>query len=87
VDILHDNLESAMVNKLKADKVAEKGSLAFTTDGWSSKSMVPFQSLTLHYLDDDFNLVHMMLDCQRVKGSHTAAFLAKVKKYCLNCYF
>ena len=51
---------------------------SFTVDVWSSRSMVPFQSLTIHYIDPEFKMTSLLLDCSEVKGDHTGVHLAQV---------
>jgi hypothetical protein len=36
--------------------LAEVDCIGLTTDGWTSRNNDPFQSLTLHYVDKNFNL-------------------------------
>ena len=51
--------------------------ISFTTDIWTSNvSLMSMLSLTAQWVDDDFPLHQVMLQCQEMVGSHTAANLA-----------
>lgn len=51
--------------------------ISFTTDIWTSNvSLMSMLSLTAQWVDDDFQLHQVILQCQEMVGSHTAANLA-----------
>lgn len=45
--------------------------VAITTDAWSSNSNQAFLSLTAHYIDEEFALWMLPLECSPFDGSHT----------------
>jgi len=49
---------------------------SFTTDGWTSINGMPYLSLTVHYIDRDFNLKHFTLAIKDFDESHTARNIA-----------
>lgn len=50
--------------------------IAITTDIWTSRNNDPFQGFTLHYVDQNWMMQKMMLDCQPFEGSHTGEQIA-----------
>lgn len=55
VRILYNNVMEAVKNQLDLDLPNVKG-VALTTDTWQSRSNDSFQSLTLHYINEQFEL-------------------------------
>jgi hypothetical protein len=49
----------------------QKGKLSFTTDVWTSPSSVPFVCVTVHYLNDDWELCSRVMPFRYLPGSHT----------------
>lgn len=47
------------------------GKISFTTDCWTSLSSKSFMSITAHFIDDDWNLKHLLLDFIEINDSHT----------------
>lgn len=45
--------------------------LAITTDAWTSAATEAFLSLTVHYLDEAFNMQTLPVECAAFPGSHT----------------
>ncbi|GAA6096348.1 zinc finger BED domain-containing protein 1-like, partial [Tachysurus ichikawai] len=50
---------------------------ATTTDLWSSRTMEPFLSLTIHYITDDWNLGSWCLQTSYFPAEHTAEEIAQ----------
>ncbi|XP_051787617.1 E3 SUMO-protein ligase ZBED1-like [Erpetoichthys calabaricus] len=50
---------------------------AATSDLWSSRTMDPFLSLTLHYIDDDWKLHQRCLETAYFPADHTADMIAQ----------
>lgn len=50
---------------------------AATSDLWSSRTMDPFLSLTLHYIDDDWKLRQRCLETAYFPADHTADMIAQ----------
>ena len=47
------------------------GKISFTTDCWTSPSSKSFMSITAHFIDNDWNLKHLLLDFIEINDSHT----------------
>jgi hypothetical protein len=55
-----------------------KSKYSFTSDIWSSPSMVSFMAVTIHWVDELFNLQSALLDMVPVKGIHSGENIAAV---------
>jgi hypothetical protein len=53
--LLYQNLRKALKAELEKD-LKDVNGVGLTTDGWTSRNNDPYQSLTLHYINKDFNL-------------------------------
>jgi hypothetical protein len=58
--LLHDSVKKAVEDVLQKD-LPEVTGVGFTTDGWTSRQNDPYQSLTLHYINKDFELKRFVL--------------------------
>src|SRR6266542_2992991 len=47
------------------------GKIFLTTDIWSSLKNESFLKITIHFIDENWNLKHFTLDIFQFKGSHT----------------
>ncbi|TRY79435.1 hypothetical protein TCAL_05894, partial [Tigriopus californicus] len=66
-DMYQEDQESLMNHLYKASCVA------ITTDGWSSRNMTAFLAITCHFFDEETSTLECkIMDCSRIKGSHTA---------------
>jgi len=54
------------------------GKKHITTDIWTSPSQDPFMAITLHSLDDNFEMVNELIAFKEVRQEHTGENLAKV---------
>lgn len=52
--------------------------IAFTTDGWTSRSNTSYLTLTVHLIDQSWNLKAFVLTTEEVRESHTADNLAQI---------
>lgn len=68
---LLEEMQEKVKEHLHSDKETMM-SAAFTTDIWTSRANDSFLSLTLHYIDKEFDLCSWTLDCCAFEGSHTA---------------
>ena len=62
---------------------------ATTTDLWSSRTMEPFISLTIHYIADDWNLGSRCLQTSYFPAEYTAEEIAQEKEkrqVCITTY-
>lgn len=48
-----------------------------TTDAWSSINCTSYIALTAHYVDDDFKLKSVLLECSANESSHTSEMLSR----------
>lgn len=59
-----------------ANEVSKAEYFATTTDLWSSRTMEPYISLTIHYIDADFNLNTKCLQTVFIPEDHTGQNIA-----------
>jgi hypothetical protein len=52
--------------------------IAVTTDGWTSRPRDSYQSLTLHYVTENFDLEKYSVACRNFTGRHTAQQVASL---------
>lgn len=52
--------------------------VAITTDGWTSRKTESYMSLTVAYIDSEWELHHLSLDCGKHTGTTTGEDLAKL---------
>lgn len=60
--------------------------VAITTDGWQSKAIKSFLSVTVHWLDDEFGMQRAVLGVERIKGSHTHENIAAALRALLSAF-
>ena len=65
------------VAKVKAD-MKDAPRHAFTTDGWQSIATESYNTMTVHYIDSDFQLQSKVLDTKMSRERHTAENLSKM---------
>ncbi|KAL0808545.1 hypothetical protein ABMA28_012990 [Loxostege sticticalis] len=74
--VLSNNLLPALYEtclaQTKEKLEAEADSVCLTTDIWTSSVNDAYLGVTAHYIDKDFNLKSVLLDCVPMSGSHTA---------------
>ena len=60
------------------DVLRSVDSVAITTDGWTSRTTTPFNTITVHYVDKskDWSLKSKVLQMEKMLGSHTGENLA-----------
>ena len=75
--LLYKNVKKSLNDQLEKDLV-NVDQVALTSDGWTSRANDPFQSMTIHYADDDFALKRFCIDCHCFEGRHTANTIAKL---------
>ena len=73
--LLYLNVKAAMDKKLATVLPDCKG-VAFTGDFWTSRSAEQYLGVTLHFVDDEFNLNKVMVACKSAEGRHTAVNIA-----------
>jgi len=78
-------LYSQKVAEVKLD-VSSAISLAFTTDGWTSRANNSYLSYTAHFLTQDFEPRNYCLNVENVDESHTAHNLAISMSKCISAW-
>lgn len=63
--------------QLKYHVVEPKRFCSITTDLWSASTMEPYMAVTVHYINNEWNLKSKHLQCFYLPGSHTADLLAE----------
>jgi hypothetical protein len=69
------NIKEAIDKVLLAD-LPDVSAIGLTTDHWTSRAMRSYQALTLHYIDEDFNLKKWTLAVKPAQGRHTGEAIA-----------
>ena len=69
-----DAITKALTEKLEA----AAGKVSLTFDGWSSAIMKAYIAVTVHYIDEDWELQADLLAFEELEGSHTGENLAEV---------
>lgn len=62
--------------KTAASDIVVKG-VCITTDGWTSRNNQCFVAVTAHFIDDNFFLKTVLLECAPFQGSHTADAISR----------
>jgi hypothetical protein len=73
--LLYSNVKEAVDFKLQEELPSCDG-VAFTTDLWSSRAFDPYLGMTVHFIDQKFNLQKFLIHCCKAEGRHTAQFIA-----------
>jgi hypothetical protein len=63
-------------NNLKCDIEKIPGKVSFTTDIWSSMTNQSYLGITLHYIDNNWNLKNLTLDVIHLEDHHTGNVIA-----------
>jgi hypothetical protein len=72
---LNLNVKAAMDKKLEKVLPTCQG-VAFAGDFWTSNTADPYLGMTMHYVDQDFELHMIMVACKLAEGRHTAVNIA-----------
>ena len=64
------------VNEMKESIKKDAPSVCLTTDTWSSSTNETFNAITAHYINQDFEMKHILLDCSVIKINKTSQNLA-----------
>jgi len=71
VPILYKNLKETMDAFLNEELTGTIPGVSFTSDGWSSRKLQKFLSLTLHIIDSKWRLHRFVIHCQQYEGAST----------------
>ncbi|XP_076281274.1 E3 SUMO-protein ligase ZBED1-like isoform X2 [Lasioglossum baleicum] len=75
---MYEDLKNDIRKKIHANLAEGELVFAFTADGWTSRSIESYLSLTVHYISKDFKMCHFMLNLTELTESHTAEHLETV---------
>jgi hypothetical protein len=75
--LVYENLKTVLDSKLEKELPMVDG-VAVTTDGWTSRPRDSYQSLTLHFVTEDFKLEKYSVACRNFAGRHTAQQVASL---------
>ncbi|CAH1110400.1 unnamed protein product [Psylliodes chrysocephalus] len=70
----------AMFEKCKIrvrDLIKEAKKVCITTDSWTSRNNDGYTAVTAHYMDDNFVMKSVLLECSNITDHHTSENLAK----------
>jgi len=73
---LHDAMRQELVNTLM-EQLAGTSGVAYTSDMWTSRNRQSFLSVTIHYINANFELRKFSLNCIPFRGAHTADRIAR----------
>lgn len=71
VPILYKNLKETLDTFLLKELTTTVPGVSFTSDGWSSRKLQNYLSLTLHIVDSMWRLHRFVIHCQQYEGSST----------------
>lgn len=74
--MLYESVIGTM-KKLIDMEVSDCQQVAFTTDCWTSKANDPYITLTLHYINSDFELRKFVLNFENFVGRHTGYHIGR----------
>jgi len=74
---LYETMKYELDCKLEED-LDDISCVGFTTDLWTSRANDAFMSLTLHYINDKWEMERFVLTCIPFAGRHTAVRMVKV---------
>lgn len=69
------DFRAKMVDKIRAE-LSTIDQMYATIDLWTSRSMVGFMGMTVHFIDANYNLKSRVLTCEKIEGRHTAENIA-----------
>lgn len=78
--IISQNMISAQYEQCMTvvrNQLASVTSVCITTDCWTSRSVESYIAVTCHFINDDFELKSILLDCAQINVSHTSRNLAE----------
>ena len=61
----------ASVKEKLISRLSQVAHVSATLDIWTDRKMRAFMGMTVHYLDDNFQMQSQCLGVERMKGSHT----------------
>nr|XP_047126646.1 uncharacterized protein LOC105850668 [Hydra vulgaris] len=74
------------VQNLIEKEVSTCQQVAITTDGWTSRSQDPYMTLTLHYINSQFELKKYVLNFDNFVGRHTGYHISKALEEMIQKY-
>jgi hypothetical protein len=74
--LLYDSVMASIKSQMEKE-LPHCNQVALTTDCWTSRAEDPFISLTLHYINQEFELKKFILNFDNFVGRHTGYHIAK----------
>lgn len=78
IPAMYYQVKSGIQARIRSAKLAHVPVFSFTTDAWSSVTLEPYLSLTIHFIDQDWNFVRFTLENRYVPDPKTGINLALV---------
>ena len=75
--LVYDNMKKELATILQKN-LADVNGVGFTSDGWAAKNQECFQSLTMHYIDKNFEMKRFTICGKPFSGKHSGDRLAAV---------
>ena len=75
--LVFNNVMSA-VNDVLEKELPKTDGFAITADHWTSRANESYQSMTLHFINDKYELRKFSMECRKFEGTKTAENIAKV---------
>ncbi|XP_065674961.1 uncharacterized protein LOC105848291 isoform X3 [Hydra vulgaris] len=73
--LLYEQIHKQIFTELEQE-LPEVDGFALTSDMWTSRANEAYMSLTLHFVNRNFNLIKKVISCKHFPGSHTAVAIA-----------
>ncbi|XP_043262245.1 E3 SUMO-protein ligase ZBED1-like [Colletes gigas] len=71
---MYEDLKVHVKNEIST-AIRSNSVFAFTTDGWTSRAVQSYMSLTVHYITPEFVLKHNILNLEHVPEKHTHKYI------------
>lgn len=79
----YENAEKSLKEYIKKQIVEQKSFCSITTDMWTSATTDPYMAVTMHSIDENWELEAKLLQCAYLPGSHTGDILAESLMECV----
>ncbi|XP_065679069.1 uncharacterized protein LOC136093761 [Hydra vulgaris] len=83
--LLYESVMDTVQNLIEKE-VSTCQQVAITTDGWTSRSQDPYITLTLHYINSQFELKKYVLNFDNFVGRHTGYHISKALEEMIQKY-
>jgi hypothetical protein len=78
-DLIH-MFKTAKTQKIQAFQrhFQSYGKFSISVDVWTSSTMTAFLGITVHYMDQDFNITNCLLSITALNEAYTGEYLARI---------